>query len=143
MSNYDEVFAASFRRVLGEGAYSPAFTDRFYTRFLATSNEVAQRFAHTDMGQQKTMLHDSLVLLVDFNQNRRLSPQMARLAEVHSRKGQDITADLYTLWLSALVNTVKEFDGDFNDEIELAWRLTLAPGIAYLQFAYDRCDQAQ
>jgi hemoglobin-like flavoprotein len=140
VSNYDEVFAASFRRVLGEGAYSPVFTERFYTGFLATSNEVAQRFAHTDMGQQKTMLHDSLLLLVDFNQNRRLSPQMARLAEVHSREGQDITADLYTLWLNALVNTVKEFDGDFNDEIELAWRLTLAPGIAYLQFGYDGCD---
>lgn len=136
--SYDDIFAASFRRVLGEGAYNPAFTDRFYDHFLATSAEVARRFAHTDMGQQKTMLHDSLLVLVDFNHNRRLTSQMARLARVHSRDGQDIAAELYTLWLDALVNTVKESDSDFSDQVELAWRMTLAPGIAYLQFGYER-----
>lgn len=138
IDSYDEIFAASFRRVLGEGAYNPTFTDRFYAHFLATSDEIARRFAHTHMGQQKTMLHDSLLLLVDFNHNRRLSPQMAKLAQVHSRERQDIPEELYALWLEALMTTVKELDSDFSDRVELAWRLTLAPGIAYLQFGYDR-----
>jgi hemoglobin-like flavoprotein len=135
--SFDDVFDASFRRVLGEGAYNPAFTDSFYRHFLGSSDEVAARFANTDMGQQKTMLHDSLLLLVEFNRSRRLSQQMSRLAEVHSQRGQDIPAPLYELWLDALIATVRERDSEFDEQVELAWRLTLAPGIAYLTFGYD------
>lgn len=135
--SYDEIFADSFRRVLGEGAYNPDFTGRFYTHFLASSEDIAARFAATDMSRQKTMLHDSLLLMVEFNRSRRLSPQMSRLAHVHSRQGQDIAAGLYTLWLDALMATVRELDSDFDAQVELSWRLTLAPGITYLIAGYD------
>lgn len=137
-TNFDETFDASFRRVLGEGAYHPGFTARFYEHFLSASDEVAGRFSGTDMSRQKTMLHDSLLSLVDFNRSRRLTEQMARLSRVHSRSGQDIPAHLYTLWLDALLATVREFDPEFSDTVDVAWRLSLAPGIAYLQFGYDR-----
>ena len=89
------------------------------------------------MSHQKTMLHDSLRALVDFNQRRKLSPQMTTLARVHGPQAADIPPTLYVLWLNALLDTVREWDPKFDAQVELAWRLTLAPGITYLQFCYD------
>jgi hemoglobin-like flavoprotein len=136
MQRFDEVFSDSYRRIMGDGAYNPAFIARFYEIFLDASPEVSKRFATTDMSRQKTMLHDSLDTLVDFSRSRRLSAQMQHLAEVHSARGRDIPPDMYTLWLDSLIATVAAFDPDFDRGVELAWRLMLAPGICYLQFAY-------
>ena len=137
MQAYDEVFSQSFSRIMGAGAYNPEFVGRFYTLFLNSSPDIAKRFHATDMSRQKTMLHDSFTTLVDFNAHRRLTPQIQRLGAVHGPSGSDIPPGLYDLWLDSLMQTVREFDPDFNGETELAWRLTLAPGIAYLQHAYE------
>ena len=41
-------------------------------------------------------------------------------------------------WLESLIETVQLFDSRFTEEIELAWRVVLAPGIAYMKFKYDK-----
>lgn len=134
MDSFDDLFSASFRRVLGDGAYNPALIGDFYSHFLASSEDVAARFANTDMSRQKTMMHDSLLMLVDFNRRRAVTPQMSHLAAVHGREGQDIPRALYDLWLDSLMSAVREHDSGFNSDVELAWRMTLAPGIAYMKF---------
>lgn len=136
MQDYDEVFAASFARVMGDGAYNPAFIGRFYEQFLASSPRIAERFPSTNMSRQKTMLHDSFTTLVDFNRKRLITPQMRHLGAVHGPAASDVPPELYTLWLDSLLATVAEQDPHFCVDVELAWRLTLAPGIAYLQHAY-------
>ncbi len=136
MDPYDKVFAESYIRILGQGAYNPKFVERFYDLFLASSSEIAERFANTDMSRQKTMLHDSFTSLLDFARHKQASPQMEVLARVHGPKAHNIPPKLYELWLDSLLQTVAELDPGFNREVELAWRLTLAPGITYLQYAY-------
>lgn len=136
--NFDELFEASYARVMNQGAYRPEFIGRFYELFLDSAEEVARRFARTDMSRQKTMLHDSLLTLVQFSRERKLTDELARLARVHSRGEQDIPPALYDRWLESLLTTVKEFDGQFDQSTEIAWRLTLAPGISYLQCCYEQ-----
>ena len=131
----DAVFADSFTRIMGQGAYNRDFIARFYDHFLASSPTVAMRFASTDMSRQRTMLHDSFTTLIDFSRHRRLTPQLERLAAVHGPRGNDIPPALYDLWLDSLMQTAAEFDTAWNRQVELAWRFTLAPGIAYLKFA--------
>lgn len=138
VSNYEALFDASFARVLAEGAYNPAFISRFYEIFLARSPAIAERFADTDMSAQKTMLHDSLHTLVTFNRAKALTPQLRRLAAVHSKRRHDVPPELYELWLEALLAAVSEFDRDFDDTVELAWRLTLSPGVTYMRYCYNR-----
>ncbi|MEE4277972.1 MAG: hypothetical protein V2I82_05835 [Halieaceae bacterium] len=136
MQAYTELFAASFGRIMGGGAYNPEFIDRFYSHFLAASPEVALRFENTNMSRQKTMLHDSFTTLIDFNETRQITPQLRRLGAAHGPHHSDVPPAMYTLWLDSLIRTVGEFDPEFDREVELAWRLTLAPGIAYLQHVY-------
>jgi hypothetical protein len=55
----------------------------------------------------------------------------------HSSKERDIAPELYEEWLESLVETVREFDLEFTDEVELSWRVVLSPGIAYMKFRHD------
>jgi len=135
--NFDQLFEASYGRVVQDGAYNPEFIGRFYDLFFASSEQVERRFARTDMSRQKTMLHDSLHTMVQFSRTRRLTDALARLARIHSRGEQDIPPALYDRWLDSLMQTVREFDPQFDQNTELAWRLTLAPGISYLRFGYE------
>lgn len=50
----------------------------------------------------------------------------------------DIAPRLYDLWLETLIDTARDFDEQFDEEVELAWRLVLTPGIVYMKFYYDR-----
>lgn len=136
MHRFDEVFRASFARVMGEGAYNPQFTSRFYELFLASSPLIARLFADTNMSRQKTMLHDSLGTLVDFSAHRTITPQMRHLAAIHGPGAHDVPPESYELWLDSLLQTVAEMDPQYSPDVALAWRLSLAPGISYLQWAF-------
>jgi len=136
MVNYDEVFTRSMERVLGNGAYNPAFIGTFYDVFLATSPAVADKFARTDMSAQRTMLHDSLLIMVDFNRTRVPTAALEKLATIHSRAQHDVSPAFYDLWLDSLVGAVRQHDPEFSAEVDLAWRIALAPGISFMRFAY-------
>ena len=134
--NYDEIFNRSFERVLGSGAYNSEFISDLYDAFLASSPVIAAKFAGTDMSAQRTMLHDSLLTLVDFNRTREPDTRLQQLARIHSRGDRDVPPALYTTWLDSLVNALRKHDPQFDSDVELAWRLALTPGICFMSFAY-------
>ena len=136
--NYDTVFGDSYRRALGNHSYNADFISHFYRCFFDQSEQIRNMFANTDMSAQKTMLHDSLEHLLEFYTTRKLTPQMQHLARVHGRKGRNVPANLYDLWLDSLMDAVKKFDPQFDDEIELAWRLVLIPGITFIKFVGEK-----
>ena len=136
MPNYTEIFSESVKRVLGNGAYNPEFIRDFYDTFLEASPVVAEKFEHTDMSAQRTMLHDSLLLMMDFNRTRVPTPRLTQLAEIHSRRGHSISPAFYDLWLDSLVTALGRHDPGFDNDVELAWRIALAPGICFMRFAY-------
>ena len=138
MNNYVDIFEQSYKRAIGDDSYNPDFIERFYDIFLARSERISAMFEDTDTSAQKTMLHDSLLYMVDFFTSRRTIEHMDKIAAVHGVEGHEIPEDLYDLWMESLVEAVKEFDADFDTEIELAWRLVLSPGITFMKFMRDR-----
>jgi hemoglobin-like flavoprotein len=138
VKNYLEFFLASLYRVSGEPREMHVFVSRFYEIFLEQSPDIAARFADTDMSRQKEMLAQSLHEMVDFSTSRVASERLRRVALRHSRGHRDVPPALYEIWLDSLIATVRELDPLFTTEIELAWRVILAPGIAYMKFSYER-----
>ena len=115
---------------------SPEFLQRFYVRFLASSDVVAGKFEHTDLRKQARMLRTSLyVMMLASGEIERIA-HLERIARLHSRAGLDIKPELYDLWLDRLVQTVAEFDSKFHPEIETAWRRVLQPGIEFMKSRY-------
>lgn len=138
MKNYLEFFTDSMSRAFGDERQHLDFMTRFYELFIESSPDVARRFAATDMARQKEMLARSIREMLDFSTSRAASEHLRQAAERHNRAHRDIPPALYDLWMDCLLATVREFDTGFNDEVELSWRVVLAPGVAYMKFKYDR-----
>jgi hemoglobin-like flavoprotein len=130
-----EVFLASLKRCLAQ----PEFMLNFYAIFMDSSEEVRQKFAHTDFKQQTRVLAESFWVIAVAAQGRRTSPawgDLPRIAARHGRNDLDVRPGLYDTWLDCLVQAVRKHDGEFSSEIEDAWRKTLAPAIEYMRSKY-------
>ncbi len=137
MNNYLELFLDSLYRVWVDPKQQRHFLTRFYETFTARSPRIADHFAGTDMARQKEMLAQSIHEMVEFSTTRVASERLRQVAIRHNRRERDVAPELYEAWLDSLVATAREFDSGFDDELELAWRVVLAPGIAYMKFRYD------
>lgn len=134
MVNYESVFNDSFGRILHlEGAGEALFSD-FYERFISSSPEAAEKFKNTDMNRQRKMLKDSFYHMLSFSKAREVPDYLAQIAETHDRNHYNIGSELYDSWLECLIDTVEKHDSHFSDDVELAWRLVMAKGIAYMKF---------
>jgi len=110
------------------------FLERFYEIFVASSEEVAAKFAHTDFKKQIRVLKLSLYMLMTSVATP--LPELARIAEVHSKRQLDIPPKLYDLWLDCLLQAVREFDPKWNEEVDAAWRRVLTTGIQFMKSKY-------
>jgi phenylacetate-CoA ligase len=127
------VFNKSFERCLAKGD----FIDAFYQRFINHSEEARTLFANTDMKAQKKMLETSLYMLMSAPSGvEKASAHIEHIAKTHSRKGYGVKPELYDTWLSCLLETVKEFDEQYEPAVENAWKQTLAFGINLMKSAY-------
>lgn len=138
MINYLKIFLDSLYRVAVEPDVQRDLIVRFYEIFLARSPEIGNRFRHTDMARQREMLAQSLHEMVEFSTSRVASDRLDQVARRHSQAERDVPPELYEIWLDSLVKAVRQLDPEFTEDVELAWRVVLAPGIAYMKFRYGR-----
>ncbi len=130
---YDVVFDSSFRRIQSAG---DVFFDRFYDRFLSTSDEIRSRFSGTNMRRQKDLLKSSFFHLVNFYVSHRDNDYLKEMAHRHSRSALDIQPTMYDSWMNCLIDTVRDTDPECTNDVLLAWTVVLAPGIAYMKYHY-------
>ncbi|MBW0147379.1 globin [Marinobacter arenosus] len=135
--SFDDIFDESYDRVLLAPSDGIEFFEAFYRRFLRSSSEVRILFRNTDMAAQRSMLKKSFFSLVAFYASGTIDDVLRRIAYLHSAEHLNIKPHLYDLWLECLIDTVNAYDPEFCDEVELAWRLVLSPGITYMKFRYD------
>ncbi len=132
--SFESLFDGSYERVRQHG---DAFFETFYQRFLASSPLVRQKFYHTDMVEQRRMLKKSFYSLVVFYASGSSEGVLENIARTHNARGYNILPVLYDYWLESLMETVRQYDDQCDDDVELAWRLVLSSGITYLKFKYD------
>ncbi|MGE0386245.1 MAG: globin [Gammaproteobacteria bacterium] len=136
--NFEKVFDASYERAISRDVGGKTFIQTFYDRFIGASPQVQEKFRNTDMTRQIAMLEKSLHYVAYLFNTPAFYSSVERIAALHSRAQKDIPPPMYDLWLESLIDTVREFDPKFDNEVELAWRLSLARGIAYMKFMHGR-----
>ncbi|BFM10054.1 globin [Simiduia litorea] len=134
--DFNKLFNDSYERIMARG--SDVFYQRFYDHFIAASPEVAKAFVNTDMKRQYEMLSLSLMQIMSFASDRRSNPYIEKIANIHARL--NISGNLFTLWAQCLIATVREMDDHYDAHVELAWRVTIAPGLEFMR-AY--CELAE
>ncbi len=133
MLEYDfkSTFNMSFDRAVRKDV--DGFYNRFYEHFLALSPAIREVFRHTDMVRQREMLHESVLSLVAFSQHYKASRYMLKVAKAHGQQGLALPHEFYTQWMDALLQTVKDKDPEFSPQVAVAWRIAMAPGIAFME----------
>lgn len=129
--DYGRLFHDSYLRCVVSD--QDAFFGRFYELFTAAHTEVSRAFARTDMDRQISMLQESLLYMIDFANSKVASDRMRRIAQYHGSGEMNILPHLFDLWMDCLVDTVRERDTEFDSHVEAAWRVSLAPGIAFVK----------
>jgi truncated hemoglobin YjbI len=121
------------RESLGRCIACETFLQRFYELFTASSPEVGNLFRNTDFERQKRMLRDSLyaILVAAGTTKGPAHHEIERLARFHRDIG--VTADMFTLWLDALIAAAREHDLHFTDELETHWRDSMSEAIALMK----------
>ncbi len=140
--DYLQLFVDSYKRVLVSDRRDEYFFEAFYRLFISRSPQAAEKFKDTNMRRQQEMLHTSIDHMIYFSTDRRATENLVRVVAVHSRAGIDIEPGLYDGWLDALLEAVRLIDPDYDDDIDLAWRVVLAPGVTYMKRKYDIGDRA-
>jgi len=127
-----------FHDSLSRCTATPQFLERFYELFVATSPAIAQKFSGTDWIRQKRMLVASFHLMMMAEETgTETDAHLERIAALHGKRQLDIPPEMYSTWLECLLESAREHDEQFNDEIELAWRSMMEKGIAFMQARYD------
>ncbi len=126
-----------FQKSLDRCAESEQFVPSFYKRFLAISDEIRDKFEHTNFEQQNRMLMRSLKLVVSATAGEQEGLQELReRAETHDRHHLNIEPRLYDHWREAIIATAKEFDDRWDDDIEDAWQSILGYVIQHMTKYY-------
>ena len=114
----NELFLDSLKRCTRSKKFIPAF----YSRFLSASDDISDKFRHTDFERQNRMLLRSLKLaaLAADGQPEGLR-DIRECAVSHDRQHLNIEPRLYNFWRSALIETSRQFDDQWDDDVEEAW----------------------
>lgn len=126
-------FLKSLERCCSDGEFISAF----YDRFLSTSDEISNKFKNTNFEKQNEMLLRSLKLSAGATAGDPESlSEMRERAETHDRHHLNIEPRLYEFWLTSVVDTAREFDPEWNENIEDAWKTILGYVINHMTKYY-------
>ena len=129
-----ELVKKSFDRCAAKGDVIQAF----YDIFLDSHPDIKHRFANTNFDNQKKLLLQGLDLTIMFATDEPVGKiGINRIRKSHKKSALNIQPDLYPNWKRSLLQTISEFDPEFNNELEEQWDLVLQKSIDYITDGYD------
>lgn len=117
----------SFIRVRSNG-----LAELFYESLLKGDSRIAALFKNTDFKRQKDLVILAVVMLIDYYNSKPLGEMAIKhLGELHSRKRMNITPDLYSIWIDAMIALTK-LNPEFSPDLERQWREVIRKGISVM-----------
>lgn len=127
--DFVEIFNDSYERNVGRN--HDKFFKTFYENFTNKSPEISKAFANTDMQRQISMLQHSIMMMIDFASNHASSEFLENLARFHNEK--KISAEFYSLWLEAIIDTLQQIDPEYTASDALSWKIMMSAGIEFMK----------
>jgi hemoglobin-like flavoprotein len=129
-------FEESYWRAATATVGGRVFADSFYDRFLARSEDVRKLFQGTDFPVQKRMFTLAILYVSSAYEKPRSGRVLEQLARRHRNVG--VRPEMFDLWMDCLLETVREFDPEWDETVAETWRAVMAPGLRHLAEACAR-----
>ena len=131
-----QIFDHSYFRVMREKRDGVEFFPAFYKRLSTRSARIEDKFAGINLAQLARTQRPGIYHLLTYFDTDEPSEYLRHLAALHGPKHLDIAPELLDLWLDAILETVQEFDPEYDKQVEAAWWAVLQKGIGFLKDAY-------
>lgn len=127
------------RQSYGRCLQDSSFFDKFYDRFLSSSDEIRVKFANTDFDKQKLLIKNGINMVIMFaNENKVAVNAINRIRDSHSSARMDIPPRLYDNWRTCLLETIKECDPKLEAECLKAWDEVMRLAITHITEGYQQ-----
>jgi hemoglobin-like flavoprotein len=111
---------------------------RFYALFVQQHPDIAEKFTHTDMSKQESLLMNGINLSIMFAEDNPIGLNgIQRIRKSHCRDGLDIRPEFFPIWLESFIQALAETDRHFGPVVEKEWREILQKTIDYITDGYD------
>lgn len=129
-----ESIKKSYGRCLVSHGGKKKFFDRFYETFLASDPEVSEMFSRVDIAKQQVAIKRGISMMIMYAEDPDSMAEsvLKGIRKSHSSDKLYVTARHYKIWEDCLMESLKEFDGEFSDELENNWRNLVQETVSYL-----------
>ncbi len=132
--DYAQVFENSYKRLMGNSEKADGFIKDFYEIFIHKDPAIRKLLERVDMERQIRMVKLSLLFIYNCHRDRFVNENLSKTAQLHGKNGLNIPVEYYDLWLEALMEAVKEHDDEFDDKVEVSWRMIMSVGTNFMKF---------
>jgi hemoglobin-like flavoprotein len=122
MEKYN-LYQASYQRCMGNDDFLPLF----YSLFINADIAVKDMFGSTDKEQQILTLKASLAMIQPAQDLFTHEQLIKRIAHRHQK--MKISPHLFNVWFDCLMQAVKQYDPQYNDDLHNIWREQLDFGL--------------
>ena len=134
--DYEEIFNLSYWRATQGIVDGVGFVDSFLTRLVASSEEIQAFFVHSSSDALRSGILLALVHLTSYYPHFEPDETLEEIAHAHNRYARAVKPHLYDLFLDHLIDTVADYDPEYEDYVGDSWRRVLAPGLEYIKAKY-------
>ena len=136
MIDYEEIFNLSYWRATQGIVDGVEFVDSFLGRLIASSVEIQAFFVHSSGEALRSGILLALVHLASYYPHYEPDETLEEIAVRHNRHARAIKPHLYDLFLDHLIDTVADYDPEYEVHVGDSWRRVLAPGLEYIKAKY-------
>ncbi len=134
--DYEEVFNLSYWRATQSIVDGVEFVDSFMSRLVASSEEIQAIFSHSTGEALRSGLVLALVHLASYYPHYEPDHTLEDIAHQHNRHARAIKPHLYDVFLDCMIETVADYDPEYEEQVGDSWRHVLAPGLEYIKSKY-------
>lgn len=113
------------------------FLTTFYEIFLRKDHRIPEYFKNTNFDRQKIVLRNALDYMIMYAEGSTIAfTKIEDLGYRHDRNHLNIPVNLYSCWQDSLMETIENYDSEFNQEIKDSWIYVLSFGITKIKLMY-------
>ena len=133
VSDDEKIFKDSYDRCINLNDGDVKFVNHFYSVLKGRDSKISKLLESYPVYLQVRLVRNIIYLLADFRSSHAISPEIRNFATSHSELKPAIEPFMLALCVECLLETVAEFDPEYNSRIRAAWLAVIRPGIDYLK----------